>query len=66
MCTVATTSPLMHMRIDAMKVAVFLLTALVSMETVETPLIGANCTDMVGTLMIRRLLSPVPPDGSFH
>ena len=24
--------------------------------------IGANCTDMVGTLTIRRLLSPVLPD----
>ena len=26
--------------------------------------IGANCTDIVGTLTIRRLLSPVPPDGT--
>ena len=28
--------------------------------------IGANCTNMVGTLTIRRLLSPVLPDGNFH
>ena len=31
-----------------------------------TDFIGANCTDMVGTLTIRRLLSPVPPDGNFQ
>ena len=31
----------------------------------SAPGLGANCTNMVGTLMIRRVLSqPVPPDGT--